>query len=162
MMSALAAQAAPWLAAALILLAAGIAATVLGARSLLSVAVSIAAVCGCAAGALLALGQGEGALGLALLGAGVAPVLLLAGVLLSGRAVQPKARGLPWLTIGAAGAAAAAMLWTAPMIEPTEAIAAPRGAAPLALTAVVFVAVAACVALVGYGERGFIGGSRGE
>lgn len=160
MMSALTAQAAPWVAAGAALLAVLAAASVLGARSLFTASVGIAALCACAASAMLALGQGEGALALALLGAGVAPVLLLGGMLLSNRSVQPRACGRPWLSIIAAAAAAAAMLWTAPAIDGAQAIAAPRGGVPLALVALVFVAVAGCAALLGYGERGVLGRSR--
>jgi len=155
MMAALTAQAAPWLAAGLALLVVFAAASVLGARSLFTASVAIAALCACAAGTLLALGQGEGALALALLGGGVAPALLLGGALLSNRAVQPR-RGRPWLSVFAAAAAAAAMLWAAPSTGGGEPISASRGGAPLALAAIIFVAVAACAALLGYGERGVL------
>jgi len=89
---------------------------------------------------------------------GLAPVLLLGGVLLSSRAMKPRTRGLPWLSIGAAAAAAAAMLWAAPSLDlQQQQIAPPRGGASPALGALVFIAAAACAALLGYGERGVLG-----
>jgi hypothetical protein len=139
-------------------LALGAAVAVLTARSLVSACVSLAALCACAAAAVLALGYGDAALALALLGVGVAPVMLLAGVLLSSRAVKP--RRAPWLSIAAAAAAGAAMLSAAPELDCAKEIAAPREPSA-ALAALVFVAVAAAVALLGYGERGVLGG-KGE
>jgi hypothetical protein len=159
-MSDAAAQALPWIAVTAILLTLAASAAVLRTRSLVSACLGVAALCACAAGALLALDHGEGALAVALFGVGVAPVLLLGGVLLSSRAVKPRGRALPWLSILAAVAAAAAMLWAAPTIDATQAIA-PRSELPVALFAIVFVAVAACGALLGYGERGVLGAGRG-
>jgi uncharacterized MnhB-related membrane protein len=160
MMSNLAAQASPWIAAALIFLTLAAALAVLTARSLFSVGIGIAAMCACAAGALLALGYGDGALAFALFGAGLAPVLLLGGVLLSSRAARPRARRLPWLTIAAAVVAGGTMLWASPALVAEQPIASSRDGIPLGLVALVFVSVAACVALLGYGERGVFGGSR--
>lgn len=148
-------EALPWAALAAIALTAAAAASVLMARSLFSACVGLAAVCASGAGALLALGYGDGALTLALVGAGVAPVLLLAGVLLTARAARPRRGRFPWLSMTGALGAAAALMWVAPTLAPSEAIASPRGVS-IAFAALIFVAVAACVALLGYGERGIL------
>jgi hypothetical protein len=160
-MAELVSLAASWVGVGAALLAVFAAASVFGARSLFTVSIGVAVLTAFAACALLALGQGEGGLALALLGGGVAPVLLLGGMLLSNRSAQPRTRGLPWLSMVAAGAAAAAMLWAAPAIDGAQTIAAPPGGAPLALAAIVFVAVVGCVALLAYGERGVLGAVRG-
>lgn len=159
-MTAIVSQALPWSAVIAILLGAAAAIAVLGARSLFSMCIALAALSACAAGALLALGQPDGALAFALLGAGIAPIVLLGGVLLSNRAVKPRVRGAPWISIGAAVFAGAAMLWAAPTLDLGAAIAAPRGGLPIALAALVFAAIAACVGLLGYGERGVLGAMR--
>lgn len=148
-------QALSWAALAAIALTAVAAAGVLMARSLFSACVGLAAVCASGASALLALGYGDGALTLALGGAGVAPVLLLAGVLLTARAAKPRRGRFPWLSMAGALAAGAAMMWVAASLAPGEAIA-PPGGVSIAFAALVFVAVAACVALLGYGERGIL------
>lgn len=150
----------PWIAAVCGFMALAVAVAVLTARSLFSVAIGLAALSACMSGALASLGYGDGAVALALFGGAIAPVLFLAGVLLSSRAAKPRKRGAPWLSIIAGGLAAAAMVWTAPSLGAGEAIATGHGGAPIALAALVFVAVAACVALLGYGERGVLGGAR--
>lgn len=144
-------------AALAILLSAGAAIAVLGARSLFGLCVALAALSACAAGALLALGRADGAAGTAVLGVGIAPIVLLSAVLLSARAAKPRRRGAPWLSIGAAALAAAAMVWAAPTLDLAPQIAAPHEGAPLALAALVFVGLATCVGLLGYGERGVLG-----
>lgn len=143
-----------WLAVAAMLLGLGAAVAVLWARSLFSACVGLAALCACAAAALLALGYADGALAIGLLGVATAPVLLLGGVLLSNRSVKPRARRLPWLSIVAAALAGLAMIWAAPMLGVQQPIPGPRGGVSIALVALVFAAVAACAALLGYGERG--------
>jgi hypothetical protein len=145
-----------WLAVAVMLLGAGAAAAVLWARSLFSACVGLAALCACAGAALLALGFADGALVVGLLGVAIAPVLLLGGVVLSSRSVKPAARRLPWLSILAAASAALAMMWAVPALELQQPIQEPRGGASIALVGLVFTAVAACVALLGYGERGVL------
>jgi hypothetical protein len=160
MMAQFVAQALPWVAIVAMLLGVGAAIAVLAARSLFSACIGLAALCACASAALLGLGYADGALALAAFGVGIAPVVLLAGLLLTGRAVKPRARGRPWISIIAAACAATAMLWAAPTLGIAEPIAAPRGGVPLALAALVFVAVAACVALLGYGERGALAAPR--
>jgi hypothetical protein len=143
-----------WLAVAAMLLGAGAAVAVLWTRSLFSACVGLAALCACAAAALLALGYADGALAIGLLGVAIAPVLLLGGVLLASRSVKPRVRRLPWLSIMTAALAGLAMIWAAPSLDLQQTIQAPRGGASIAMVALVFTAVAACVALLGYGERG--------
>jgi hypothetical protein len=119
--------------------------------------VSVAAMCAVGAAATLAFGYGVAGVALALFGAALAPVLLLAGVLLSARAAKPQARGAPWLTLACGAAAAGAILWPAPELaaaaRPLSAIA---GSHTLWLAVLVFVAAAACAGLLGYGERGVL------
>jgi hypothetical protein len=153
-MSELALSMLSWLAVAAMLLGAGAAVAVLWARSLFSACLGLAALCACAAAALLALGYGDGALAIGLLGGAVAPVLLLGGVLLASRSVKSRARRLPWPSIVPAALAGLAMVWAAPTLDLQQTIQAPRGGASIAMVALVFTAVAACVALLGYGERG--------
>jgi len=147
----------PWLAIAAMLLGSGAAGAILLARSLFSACVGLAALCACAAGALLALGYADGALAMALIGAAIAPVLLLGGVLLSSRSVKPRARRLPWLSMLVAAMAALAMMWAAPTFDLQPPIQEPRGGASIVLAALVFAAVAVFTALLGYGERGVLG-----
>ena len=149
-----------WLAVAAMLLGAGAAVAVLWARSLFSACAGLAALCACVAAALLALGYPDGALAVGLLGVAIAPVLLLGGVLLSSRSVKPPARRLPWLSIVVAALAALAMMWAAPALDLQQSIQAPRGGASLALVVLVFTAVTACAALLGYGERGVLTGRK--
>lgn len=153
-------QVMPWMAVGASALGLFAALAVLTSRSLFSASVGLAATCACVAVALAALGQGEGALALVLFGAGVAPVVLLGGVLLTNRAARPRKRGAPWLSVAAAAVAAVAMLWAAPSLGVSNAIAPPRGGSLLAVVALLFVAIAACVALLGYGERGVLGKGR--
>lgn len=127
------------------------------ARSLFAMCVALVAAGALAAGALLALGAGGAALGQALFGVALAPVILLAALLLSSRAVKPARGGRPWLTIAAASAVAAAILWGAPELAgPSTARVAPAPAAPITpwIAPLIFVAAAACVGLLGFGERG--------
>src|SRR5688572_19457257 len=138
----------------------GVIASALGAamaRSLYTLCMHIAAAGALAAAALLAHGAGDAALTQVLFGAGVAPFLLLAVLLLSTRAAKPMRRGRPWLTIAAAGVAASAILWAIPDLgapAPVRIALAPD--APIApwLAPLILVAGAACVALIGFGERG--------
>lgn len=153
-MVALASSMLPWLAVAAMLLGTGAAVAVLLARSLFSVCVGLSALSACTSAALLALGYADGALAFALLGGAIIPVMLLGGVLLASRSVKPRAHRLPLLSIMAAAAAGLAMIWAAPSLGMQQPIQAPRGGVPIALVALVFTAVAACVALLGYGERG--------
>jgi hypothetical protein len=145
----------PWMAvstAALLLLAVF---AMLAARSLFAVAVGCAVLCACASAALAALGYDMASVAVALLG-GVAPILMLGGVLLSARAVKPRKRLSPMLSIAAGACAATAMLWGALRMDPDVAIAPSRDGGLVAFAPLVFVAVVGCSALLGYGERGVI------
>ncbi|MGD9982050.1 MAG: hypothetical protein AB7H66_15215 [Hyphomonadaceae bacterium] len=144
-----------WLACALLAVAMAAAFGAISARSLFVTAMHLVAAGVSVAAIVLLLGAGEGALGVALLAAAWAPVLLLGAVLLSARAAKPAYPGatlLGWL-----GAALAAPLLWWPLGElsgrPPSASAAAVGAgfwlAPLLL-----VVSLACLALLGYGERG--------
>lgn len=137
----------------------GAAAAVIGAltaRSLYAMCVQLIAAGACIAASMLTLGAGDGALAQALLGVALAPVVLLATMLLSARAAKPRRTGVPWLTFVAAAAAAVAILWMTPELGRAAPAAAQTQAGALApwLAMLVFVAAATCVGLLGYGERG--------
>lgn len=147
---------------AALVLTLGVIAAALGAvtaRSLFAMAMYLAVACALAAAALLALTKPDAALAVALVGVGVVPFLLLAAMLLSARAIKPR-RGRPWLTLSAAGAVGAALLWAIPDLAATPARiamgpeAAPHLAVTVLIAPLVFIAAAACLALLGFGERG--------
>jgi uncharacterized MnhB-related membrane protein len=149
--------AADWIALALML---GVIAAALGAasaRSLYAMSMYLTAAGALAAAALLAHGAGDAALAQALVGIGLAPFLVLAALLLSSRAAKPRRGGRPWLSIVAACAVAGAVLWTLPDLgAPAPARIALVADHPLApwLAPLLLVLAAACVGLLGYGERG--------
>lgn len=148
---------------ALVLTGLAIAAAVgaLMARSLVAMVLCLAAVGALTASALLALSAGDAALAQALFAFALAPVILLAALLLSSRAAKAR-RHPPWLAIGAAIAAGAAVLWaTSDMTPVGGAMPAPDGALAPWLAPLVFVAVAAAFGLLAYGERGALEHSRG-
>lgn len=152
-MSAAIGDMAAWLAVALALGVAVLALAMLRARSLFITATAVAAMSALAAGAVLLLGGGDGAVALAAFGVGVAPLVLMGAVLLSSRTAKGGRSGLIAHGIGVAAAIAGAVLiapeWTTR--APSDAAQAPT---PLWLGVVVFVAVVACVAILGFGERG--------
>ncbi|MGD9815016.1 MAG: hypothetical protein AB7V17_05865, partial [Hyphomonadaceae bacterium] len=87
---------------------------------------------------------------------GLAPVLLMAATLASAPAVRAR-RAFPWLSVAAAALAAAVVV--ASMLDlpplPQAARAAPRTVAlGFWLAPLLLAAAAACVGLLGYGERG--------
>lgn len=127
----------------------------LTARSLLAVCLYLAAMGALVAAALLSLGAGEAALAAALGFVGWTPVLLLGGVLLSARAAKNFKRGAPWASIAAAALAGALVLVGAIDLgeAPIETDAS-LGASGLWLTMLLLAAGAACVGLIGFGERG--------
>lgn len=141
---------------ALIFTIAAIAAALLAlsVRALFASAIAVGAISACAAAAMLALGAGEGALALALLGVGLAPVLMLGAILLSARASKAVNQGPIWFSAAGAVAAGAAVLWAAPELGATQAEPVLNGAAGPWLAALVFVAALAVLALLGFGERG--------
>jgi hypothetical protein len=127
------------------------------ARSLFAMIMHLIACAAAVAVCVLLRGGGEGALAIALVGAAWAPVLLLAAMLLSARAVKPGGRRIPWLTAAAAALMAAAT-W-APLGELIAAAPTAR-AAPIALgfwlAPLLLVTGAACAGLIGFGERGVL------
>lgn len=145
---------APWLALALL---AGVVACALAAataRSLVALCVSLWAAAALATATLLTLGRSDAALAMALLAAGLAPVLLFGALLLSARAAKANKRRPPFIAIAAALALVAALVWGLPdlPVAPAPSAADPSAlffAAPLLLAA-----VAAVVGLLGFGERG--------
>lgn len=150
----------PWLALALVGVAIATAIGALVARSLFVTCVHLIA-CGVSAAAATALLRGgDGALALALFAAAWAPVLLLAAMLLSGRAAKaPARRAWPLATLAGAVAAACAIWW--PLLELRSAAPAiasePVSALSFWLAPIVFAATVACVGALGYGERGALG-----
>ncbi len=156
----LAEVAAPWIGVVLLLLGAAVGVGVLVARSLFAVCVGMAALAAIMAAALAALGHGDGALSLGLFGAGVAPVLLMAGVLLSGRAAKPRKQAWPWMSaLAATLTAAVIVVFASEFSVAPRAIAAPNSIG-LWLALLVFAPIAGCAALLGYGERGVLRRSR--
>jgi len=124
-------------------------------RSLFAMCMSLASAHACAAVAIMSLGASDGALTLALFGAGLAPFLMLAGLLLSARAAKVYKRGPVVLAAVTASAAGVAMLWAAPELGATSApMMHAHGAIGPWLAALLFVAAMGCVGLLGYGERG--------
>lgn len=125
------------------------------ARSLFAMCMYLAATGVLAAAAVLALGAGDAGLTLALFAAAWAPLLLLAAMLLTARAAKAKRRGGAWFSLTAAALAAASMLWAAPDIgAPSAPAAIDLGAMSAWLAPLLLAATAACVGLLGYGERG--------
>ncbi|MES1204108.1 MAG: hypothetical protein ABUS57_21935 [Pseudomonadota bacterium] len=145
-------QAPLWLALVLIIAACAIALTALMARSLIAAVLTLVASFALIATALMAQGEGDAALALALIAAGFAPFALMGVLLLTGRAVKAR-RGAPWTTFAAAAAAALAIIWISPDITAAPAAVA---AAPMApwLALLMLVAGAGVFALIGVGERG--------
>jgi hypothetical protein len=125
------------------------------ARSLFAMCMCSASCHACAAVTLMALGVGDAALALALFGAALAPVLMLAGLLLSARAAKSYKRG-PVLFAGiAAAGAGAAMLWASPELGSiSPSLLQMHGAVAPWIAALLFVAALGCVGALGYGERG--------
>jgi hypothetical protein len=149
---------APWLGVALVAGVAAIAAAMLAARTIFVMCMAFAAMAASASAALAAMDAGGAALALAAFGVGVAPVLMLSGVLLSARTAKRSARGIPLISALAIGAG----VLIAVLISPDLAVA-PRAIAPMApgglwLAGLVFVTTGACAALLGYGERGVLRG----
>lgn len=156
-MSELALVVAPWLAVMLTMAAIVLAVAALSARSLFVMSVALSATAGLSAGALLALNGEDSALNLVVAGAALAPVILLAGVLLSARAAKAQHRGVLWVSMAAIVLAVAAVGAVAPELS--------RASAPLRhvdasaniwLAALMVVAATAAAALLGYDERGVL------
>lgn len=145
-----------WLVLALLAATLAMACAVAMARSLFAAIVYFAAFAALCAATLVALGAEQAALNLALLCAGLAPVLLLAALLLSARTAKPRRRARPWGTLAAAMCAGAALGWAGADLAPASApiIAAQNAGNVVWAAALVFAAVLAGVGLLGFGERG--------
>jgi hypothetical protein len=139
---------------ALTVVLAGVAVTALTARSLFVMASALAAVAALGSASVLTARGGEAALALAAL-AGVAPVLLFAGVLLSARTAKPSRR-IAWLALVASVAGAGLFVFLAPELEAVATTVAPTGPIGFWLAALVFAVVIGCVGLLAYGERGVL------
>jgi len=140
---------------ALLLACATLAAAIatLTARSLFALCMHLAATGALAAATLLSLRAGDGALAAALVIAVWAPVLLLGAMLLSARAAKRFPR--PWTSLFAAALAGGAMLLALPDLGPAPPqMGAEAGAVGFWLAPLLLVAAAACVGVLGYGERG--------
>lgn len=145
---------APWVALALMCAAFATALGAVLARALFVMCMYLIAAGALAAGAF-ALLYGGGGVGIALMFAGVAPVALLGLILLSVRTTKAQRRARPWLSVGAAVVVALVVLWSTSELDvtgPTEAP--PPEAISAWIAPIVFVAVAAFIGLLGYGERG--------
>jgi len=144
-----------WLAGVLALGAGVMAVAALRARSLFVTAACVAGVVALAAAAALLLGGGDGAVAMAAFGVAFAPLVIMAGVLLTARTARTTRGGL-WVSVVAvvAGLAAAAVI--APELGGAPAALLSHAPISLWLGALVFVAAAGCVAVLGYGERGVL------
>jgi hypothetical protein len=151
------ASAGAWLAASFVFIAIAVAIAVVNSRSLFVMSVAIAATSALAAAAVLALRGGDGALAVAAFGVGLAPIILLAGVLLSARVTKAPARGVAMLSaIGVAGAVIV-VLHVAQDLPNAHAQSTGSGDPPgIWLAALLFVVAIGCAALLGYGERGVL------
>jgi hypothetical protein len=132
----------------------------LSVRSLFAMGMGLTAMSACAAAALLAMGVGEGALALALFGAALAPVLIMAGLLLSARAAKALKHGPIWFSGAAAAGAAAVIVAASPELTAAPPMPALQGAAAPWLAGAVLVGALGVVALLGFGERGPFSGPR--
>jgi len=149
------------LALALLVAALAAALAALTARALLAMSMHLAAAGALVSAALLSLGEADGALVTALMVAGLAPLLMLAAMLLSAPAAKAVRKGRPWLAL-LAGVFAAAMLgMAAPGLGTAAPVAAAQiGLAAFWLTPLLFVAAIACVGVLGFGERGALRGNQ--
>lgn len=151
----------PWLAVALVGVAIASAIGALVARSLFVTCMHVVTAGVCAAGATVLVRSSEGAVAFALFAAAWAPVQLLAAMLLSARSVKAQRRAWPWVSLVCAALAAGALWW--PLLD-LRGIAAPVAEPVMALSfwlaPLVFSAVAACLGVLGYGERGALGTAR--
>lgn len=141
-----------------VLLIAGFVACVgaIASKSLFALVMRLAAGASLAAAALVALGAGDAALMVALVFAVACPLVLLAVILLSARSVKAPASPLNWVLSAVAAGLVAAVVFSALPGSATPAHSEAPPAPALSLSLMVFVACAACAALLGYGERGVL------
>jgi hypothetical protein len=146
----------PYLALALVGVAIASAIGAVLARSLFVTCMHIVCAGVSVAAAVMLVRGGEGGLALALFAAAWAPVLLLAAMLLSGRSAKAQRVRLPWISLVGAGVTACALWWPLLELRGAAAVHTANGVSALSfwLAPIVFVAVAACLGALGYGERG--------
>jgi len=103
------------------------------------------------------------AIAVACLGVGLVPVFVLGGMLVSSTSVKSRRSRTPWLTAVAVLAASGVVLMLVPDLAATPAAArpAPQGHDVL-IVAILFVAGATAISLIGYGERGVLERSSGR
>jgi hypothetical protein len=152
------AEGAQWLAVVLCFAALAAGAAAVAARTLLAACLYVCAAAASMAASVVALGDSDAALALVIVGAGWAPVVLLAGVTLSSRVAKSARKGAPWISAAAAALTAAAIVWAAHGRVGDASTAAAQADAPLNIwfALLALAAGAACIALLGYGERGAI------
>jgi hypothetical protein len=144
-----------WLALGFTCAAFVIAIAALMARSLFAMCMYLAAAGVLGAAAMLALGAGDAGLAAALFLAAWAPLLLLAAMLLTARATKAKRRSGPWFSLAAALVTAGGVLAVVPELgDAATPAAGGAGAIGAWLAPLLLVAAAACVGLLGFGERG--------
>jgi len=148
-------SAAHWLALIMLVAAflAGVGAVM--ARALFASIAALAATAALTAAALAFLGAAPAALMAAIAFAALGPVLLLGAVLLSARSTKAHPRPAGWLIAGGAGTIAGLIILGAAEFDGH--VAPIYGAHPMSLAwigLIVFVSVAACVAMLGFGEAG--------
>lgn len=150
---------AAWLAAPLMAAALGAAFAAALSRTLLALALYVCMAASAAAAAVLALNEADAALALSVAAGVWAPVLLLMGISLGGRVAKSARRRRPYASAALALGLGATLIWAArgQASLPADIVASiVRGGASIGpwLAVLAFVAAAACVALIGYGERG--------
>ncbi|MBS0383924.1 MAG: hypothetical protein JSS00_01080 [Proteobacteria bacterium] len=149
------------LALALLGIALALAVAALTARALFVATVFCMLLAAVASAAMLARDGSLPAIALLVFGAGLSPLWLLGGVLLSSSAIKARRRGAPWLTVLASLATAAIIVTVSPELGTTHAAGAHPVGIPMLLAALMFVAAIVVCALLGYGERGALGRARG-
>ncbi len=146
-------QAPAWIAVLMLIGALAAAVATSAARALVALVLYFVVTCALLAAAVVALGSGDGALAVVLFGVGVAPFALLGVLLLSVRAVKQRRGRFPWFTVAASVAAAAATYVALPDLGPPQTAQSDASPAPW-LALLVFVAGAAALGVLGFGERG--------
>jgi hypothetical protein len=145
---------APWLALTLMAAVAACAFAAATARSLVAMCLTLWSAAALAAAALLTMGQSNAALAMALLAACLAPVLVLATLLLSARVVKANKRRTPLVTAASAILVVGAIIWLLPNMPAAPSAGAIDASALFFAGPLLLAAVAAAVGLLGFGERG--------
>lgn len=146
--------AAPSLALALIAMAAVCAFAAATTRSLVTLALALAACATFATAALLCVNQPVVALALAVLGAGLTPAMTFAALALSARVVKGRKRRIPFVAIAGGVGVVAALTWALPDLSGAPVSQGRDSAALFLLAAMVFAGAATLVGVLGFGERG--------